>query len=57
MNKLVLLLGIGFFALLLPSCVNYPEQLSIKDTFGLKESFLNILKNEYGLFINKDVKI
>jgi hypothetical protein len=57
MKKLVLLLGIGFFTLLLSSCVNYPEQLPIKDTFDLKESISDILNTEYGLYINKDVKI
>jgi hypothetical protein len=57
MKKLNLLLITGFFILFISSCANYPEQLSIKDTFDLKGSISDILKNEYGLFINKDAKI
>jgi hypothetical protein len=57
MKKLNLLLIGGFLVLFIASCTNYPEQLSIKDTFDLKESIPDILKNEYGLFINKAVKI
>jgi TonB family protein len=57
MKKLVLLLGIGSSILLLSKCANKPEQLSIKDSFNLEASLTDILKDEYGLFINKDVKI
>ncbi len=57
MKRLTLFFGIGFFAILLSSCAKYPEKLSIKDTLDLKESLSDILKSDYGLFINKDVKI
>jgi TonB family protein len=52
-QKLSLLL----FAIVLFGCSKHPQQLTINDAMDLEKSFSDILKNGYGLFVNKDIKV
>ncbi len=42
---------IGFVALLLSSCTNYPEQVFIKDPLNISKSLSDLLKDECGLYV------
>lgn len=49
--------GFVLIALLLSCCANNSKQILVKDSFGLKESVSDILKNGYGFYVNSNTSI